>query len=70
MKVHNDLKELLEAYNEHIMPYTSTEKYRLKERADSFLAYNSLDLGKPEPLAKNKQGENKCECGGNKRIAQ
>lgn len=55
MKVHNDLKELLEDfvinYYEKGDPFKST----LDNVINDFVSSNSLALGKPEPLAKNKQ---------------
>ena len=65
MKVHTDLKELLKAYDEY---RNNVEHYGLKSpkvNITNFLTFNSLALGKPEPLAKNKQFEKVCEyCNG------
>ena len=59
MKEHTDLTELLEAYDEYCRiapPLWDGIKCREK-----FVASNSLALGKPEPLVKNKHSGNKCE---------
>ena len=69
MKVHNNLKELLEDFiseSRQIHP----KPYWLKSTGDRFvkkyLSSNSLALGKPEPLAKNKQTENNLKNKNNK----
>jgi len=58
MKVHDTLKELLEDFAKFIM--NDTEDEELKYDINKFLGSNSLALGKPEPLAKNKQTESIC----------
>ena len=63
MKVHTDLKELLVDFlntldNECVL----IERIDIAKTVKHYTSTNSLALGKPEPLAKNKQTENKCEC--------
>lgn len=62
MKVHTDLKELLEDLLEDL----EINGFLMKEMpipdvVDLYLSSNSLALGKPEPLAKNKHSGNKCD---------
>lgn len=65
MKVHNNLEELLEDFGNTMNKYLFLEvkeKY-IKRLVRSYISSNSLALGKPEPLAKNKQTESICkEC--------
>ncbi|MCT8340517.1 hypothetical protein MG296_10665 [Flavobacteriaceae bacterium TK19130] len=63
MKVHIDLKELLEDFSEYINPEIEfIPRVEVNKMIDTFLSSNSLALGKPEPLAKNEQTENICMC--------
>ena len=61
MKVHNSLKELLEAYekfrdNSHYHNYKTVINLDI----EAFIASNSLALDKQRPLAKNKQTQLIC----------
>lgn len=61
MKVHKDLEELLESYDNFLnKEYPQLKLYGVDREV--FLLSNSLALGKPEPLAKNKQTENDFKC--------
>ncbi len=63
MKVHNNLEKLLEAYGKYVFIWQKSidlEMYN-KDFVESFLATNSLALGKTEPLAKNKHTERVCK---------
>ena len=59
MKVHANLKELLEAYDRFMTSQILDMNANVIESRLKFLASNSLALGKPRPLAKNKQTNNK-----------
>lgn len=64
MKVHNTLEELLEEFYNQNIPKLLRFDNDGKKAAIKFLTSNSLALGKPEPLAKNKQTQEHCEkCG-------
>ena len=61
MKTHTDLKELLEDFADLCQERMWEDHDKdLKEFVDEFLSSNSLALGKPEPLAKNKQTKQFC----------
>lgn len=64
MKVHANLKELLEAWEERRLEITFNNDYHAaKTMLKDFIASNSLASVEPEPLAKNKQTENEnVEC--------
>jgi hypothetical protein len=71
MKTHNDLKELLEAYDDYNVPEARKKGMSNADIIIDFLASNSLALGKPEPLAKNKQLGIVCPiCGGSGKLNQ
>ena len=60
MKVHNSLEELLEdfCYKLDLRECLDSE-FSWQEVIKPFVSSNSLALGKPRPLAKNKQTNNK-----------
>jgi hypothetical protein len=64
MKVHNDLKELLIDFGFKASKYTNNHRDRRnpEQFVDDYLSINSLALGKPEPLAKNKQCDDNFNC--------
>jgi hypothetical protein len=57
MKVHNNLKELLADFSiyHHGWLLDENDIRTFTELTNDYLSANSLALGKPEPLAKNKQ---------------
>ena len=57
MKVHADLKKLLEAYDTYMTSQILDMNANVIESRLTFLAFNSLASVEPEPLAKNKQTE-------------
>lgn len=60
MKVHASLEELIEAHTKWVLKFHNLGFGGYKSDLDKpFLASNSLALGKPRPLTKNKQTENK-----------
>lgn len=59
MKVHNDLKELLKSYHKHLNRIDNFGNDNPELVVKIFLDFNSLASVEPEPLAKNKQTENK-----------
>lgn len=62
MKVHNDLKELLEHFVKEYLQKRNPNEIDLYDLIDEFSCSNSLALGKPEPLAKNKQCDDNFNC--------
>ena len=63
MKVHTDLKELLEDFTIKIMNrWMNGDKRDYSEFVNNYTSSNSLALGKQEPLTKNKQHEEFCKC--------
>ena len=70
MKVHNDLEELLRDFSNHLDHKRRVSDDCLNKVLKDYVSLNSLALGKPEPLAKNKQTERVCEiCNGKKLLA-
>lgn len=64
MKVHTNLEELLEDFLDQLDKNGFLKnKISYHGIPEIYLFSNSLALGKPEPLAKNKRGENICKCG-------
>ena len=68
MKVHNDLKELLEDFVKNYYEKGDPWEMTLSDVIDEFVSSNSLALDKQRPLAKNKQFDNvfKSKCGATK----
>ena len=64
MKVHADLKKLLEAYDTYMTSQILDMNANVIESRLTFLASNSLASVEPEPLAKNKDSGSKCDKGG------
>lgn len=60
MKVHNDLEKLLEHFQIYLIQ-NQVMGSNAYGNAVRFLRSNSLALGKPEPLAKNKQWVQVCK---------
>ena len=59
----NEIKELLEAFSEWWNNDNNDYSTRISYfDVMTFMASNNLALGKPEPLAKNKQFEQVCAC--------
>ena len=61
MKVHNTLEELLRDFANHLDWKRRVSTDCLNKVLKDYVSLNSLALGKPEPLAKNKQFDNVCE---------
>lgn len=62
MKVHNDLEDLLFDYTTSLLEMVESGNIDSYNHVKEFCLNNKLALGKPEPLAKNKQTQEVFNC--------